>query len=160
MSERENLGADDERESMWSVPRRFKSVYFPLFYLLGIIGTSWSVWYEASRISSGQSYQDVANAAVQKLPAVFMGAAFTSLVITEAIMVIAGMLEDYYKRRNDRIRAEGVAEGIAEGKAQRDHDWEVWFESYRYAQEHSLPFDEPPPSSRSENGTNNEMPTD
>ena len=148
MSETENRRVDDERESMWSVPKRFKSVYFPLFYLLGIIGIGWSVWYEASRIGYGQPYQDVINAVVQKLPAVLMGAAFTSLVITEAVMVLAGMLEDYYRRRDAKARAEVAA--------QRDREWEDWFERYRNAQERGLPFDEPPPSSRARNGTSND----
>ena len=164
MRETENRGAGDERVSMWSVPRRFKAVYFPLFYLLGIIGIGWSVWYESSRIANPGSYHDVANAVVMKLPATLMGAAFISLVITEVVVVLAGMLEDHYKKRDEKTKAkwlaigreQGEMAGRAQGEAARDSEWEVWFEGYRHAQENGLPFDEPPPSARSKNGTNDD----
>ena len=143
MSEDENRRVDDGRESIWSVPKRFKSVYFPLFYLLGIIGISWSVRYEVSRIASGQSYQDVANAVVQKIPAILMGAAFISLMITEAVMVLAGMLEDYYKKRDAKARA-------------RVHQiWADWNQRRLEAEARGEDFDEPPPSSSAQNGASN-----
>ena len=144
MSETENKGMDDGRESIWSVPKRFKSVYFPLFYLLGIIGISWSVWYEVSRIASGQSYQDVANAVVQKIPAVLMGAAFTSLVITEAVMVLAGILEDYYKRRDAKAKAQV--------EAYVHQIWSDWNRRRLEAEARGEDFDEPPPSFSAQNG--------
>ena len=168
MRETENLRADDERVSMWSVPRRFRAVYFPLFYFLGIIGIGWSVWYESSRLGSDASHHDIANAVIGKSPAILLLAGFISLVITEGSMVLAEMVGDYLKKRRERLEAaaiekglaEGLAEGLATGRAQgvaeRDSEWEVWFEGYRHAQEHGLPFDEPPPSARSKNGTSDD----
>ena len=144
MSETENQGVGDERESMWSVPKRFKSVYFPLFYLLGIIGIAWSVWYEAARIGSTGSYHDIASAVVAKLPAVLMGAAFVSLVITEVVMVIAGMLEEYYDKRRARLQAEVET---------RVHQmWSDWNQRRLEAEARGEDFDEPPPDISSRNG--------
>ena len=188
MRETKNRGAGDERVSMWSVPRRFRRVYFPLFYFLGIIGIVWSVWYEASRLGSDASYHDIANAVIGKSPAILLLAEFISLMITEGSMVLAEMVGDYLQKRRERLEAaaikkglaeglekglaagrekglaeglaagreKGLAEGRAQGEAARDSEWEVWFEGYRHAQENGLPFDEPPPSARSKNGTNDD----
>ena len=118
MSREENRNVDDERVSLWSVPRRFRRMYFPLFYLLGIIGIGWSVWYEASRLGSAASYHDIANAVIMKTPAILLTAAFTSLVITEATMVLAEMVGDYLRKRNARIEAAARAKGLAEGRTE------------------------------------------
>lgn len=143
---------------MWSVPKRFKSVYFPLFYVLGIIGIGCSVWYEAAHLGRVATQYDIANAVIVKVPAILLTAAFSSLVITEVSMVLAEMVGNYLKKRNARMEAAAIAKGRAEGRAEgaagRDRAWEEWFQRYRSAQERGLSFDEPPPSSREQNGMN------
>ena len=168
MRETENRGADDERVSLWSVPRKFRRMYFPLFYFLGIIGTVWSVWYEASRLGSGTSYHDIINAVIQKAPAILFTTAFVSLVITEASMVLAEMVGDYLRKRREaaaaeaeaRGLAEGRAKGLAEGRAQMAGEWSDWNRKRLEAKERGEDFDEPPPSSHGMNGTNDERPSE
>ena len=180
MPETERQGPDDERVSMWSVPRRFRRMYFPLFYLLGIMGVGWSVWYEASRMGSGASHHDVANAVIVKAPAVLLTAAFISLVITEATMVLAEMVGDYLKKRRDKIAsaaaAKGFNEGFNEGKeagialgkeageatgaARMGRKWAEWNRRRLLAEERGEDFDEPPPDSDDTNGMNGSKPSD
>ena len=164
MRERENRGAGDERESMWSVPRRFRRVYFPLFYFLGIIGIGWSVCYEASRIGSEGSYHDIANAVVMKAPAILLTAAFISLVITEGSMVLAEMVGDYLRKRREAAAAEaeakGRTKGRAEGRAQMGREWSAWNRRRLGAEERGEDFDEPPPDSSASNGTNSNKSSD
>ena len=74
-----------------------------------------------------------------------MGAAFTSLVITEAVMVLAGMLEDYYRRRDAKARAEV--------EAQVHQKWSDWNQRRLEAEERGEDFGEPPPNISSKNGT-------
>ena len=40
------------------------------------------------------------------------------------------------------------AEGKEMGLAEADAEWEIWYASFRAAQERGEPFDEPPPSRR------------
>ena len=166
MSEAENRRTD-ERESMWSVPRRFRRVYFPLFYSLAIIGIGWSVWYEVSRAGPGWSYHDIANAVIMKAPAILLSAAFISLVITEGSMVLAEMVGDYLRKRRAAAtaeaaakgrakgraegRAKGRAEGRAEGRVQMGREWSAWNRRRLEAEERGEDFDEPPPDSSANN---------
>ena len=176
MTENENRGADDERVSMWSVPRRFRRVYFQLFYSLGIIGIGWSVWYEASRLGNGASYHDLANAVIQKAPAIIFTTAFISLMTTEVSMVLAEMVSEYFKKRRDAAAAEaqakGLAEGIEKGKAEgvaqgeaigaerMGRKWAAWYRKRMEAEERGEDFDEPPPSSHDLNGTDDDKPSE
>ena len=164
MRETEYREAGDDRVSMWSVPRKFRRVYFPLFYFLGIIGIGWSVWHEFSRLGNEGSYHDIANGVIMRVPAILLSAAFISLVITEGTMVLAEMVGDYLRKRNERIavaarakgraegRDEGRDEGRAEGAAQMNQRWTEWNRKRLEAKERGEDFDEPPPSSRSANG--------
>ena len=158
MRETEYREASDDRVSMWSVPRKFRRVYFPLFYFIGIIGIGWSVWYEFSRLGNEGSYHDIANGVIMRAPAILLSAAFISLVITEGTMVLAEMVGDYLRKRNERIavaaKAKGRAEGRAEGAAQMNQRWTEWNRKRLEAKERGEDFDEPPPSSRSANGRN------
>ena len=132
---------DDARESMWSVPRRFARVYFILFSALGMAGIVWSAWYEIAHNSAGKSWYDIVNATIEKFPPVLMGAAFISFVITEAVMVLYSIYQDIRKKRDKKLRAQGIAllESYYRRKSEAEARGEV--------------FDEPYPGSASENGT-------
>ena len=172
MRETENRGADDERVSMWSVPRRFRAVYFQLFYSLGIIGIVWSVWYEASRLGSEASYHDIANAVIQKAPAILFTTAFISLMTTEVSMVLAEMVSDYLRKRREAAaaeaeakgKAEGLAAGIEQGEAigteRMGRKWAEWNRNRLKAEERGEDFDDPPPSSHGLNGTDDDKPSE
>ena len=154
-------------------------MYFPLFYFLGIIGNAWSVWYEALRLGPEASNHAIANAAIVKAPAVLLTAAFVSLFVTEATMVLAEMLGEYYaKRREKRAaeekavaaeaeakgRAKGLAEGLAEGiekgfaegEERMSRQWAAWNQRRIDAEERGDDFDEPPPGPSDLNGANPE----
>ena len=148
---------DDERESMWSVSKRFAKVYFALFSALGTIGIAWTVWYETVHNSAGKSWYDVVDGIIQKFPAVILGSAFISFVITEAIVVLYSIYRDRMEKKSEKIFAEGIAEGeakgeargIVKGRAQGKAEGIALIENYYRrkadAEARGEPFDEPYP---------------
>lgn len=136
---------DDERESMWSVSKRFAKVYFALFSALGTIGIAWTVWYETVHNSAGKSWYDVVDGIIQKFPAVILGSAFISFVITEAIVVLYSIYRDRMEKKSEKIFAEGEAKGRAQGKAEGIALIEDYYRRNADAQARGEPFDEPYP---------------
>lgn len=151
---------NDERESMWSVSKRFAKVYFALFSVLGTLGIAWTIWYETVHNSAGKSWYDVVDGIIQKFPPVILGAAFISFVITEALVVLYSIYRDRMEKKWEKIFAEGVAEGetrgIAQGKAQGVAEGIAMIEDYYRrkadAEARGEPFDEPYPGADDNNG--------
>ena len=158
---------NDERESMWSVSKRFAKVYFALFSAIGTLGIAWTIWYETVHNSAGKSWYDVVDGIIQKFPPVILGAAFISFVITEALVVLYSIYRDRMEKKWEKIFAEGVAEGeargIAEGeargKAQGVAEGIALIEDYYRrkadAEARGEPFDEPYPGADNNNGVGN-----
>ena len=158
---------NDERESMWSVSKRFAKVYFALFSAIGTLGIAWTIWYETVHNSAGKSWYDVVDGIIQKFPPVILGAAFISFVITEALVVLYSIYRDRMEKKAEKIFAEGVARGIAEGeargiaqgKAQGVAEGIALIEDYYRrksdAEARGEPFDEPYPGADNNNGIDN-----
>lgn len=159
---------NDERESMWSVSKRFAKVYFALFSALGTLGIAWIIWYETVHNSAGKSWYDVVDGIIQKFPPVILGAAFISFVITEALVVLYSIYRDRMEKKAEKIFAEGVARGIAEGetrgiaqgKAQGIAEGIALLEDYYRrkadAEASGEPFDDPYPGADNNNGVDND----
>ena len=174
---------NDERESMWSVSKRFAKVYFALFSAIGTLGIAWTIWYETVHNSAGKSWYDVVDGIIQKFPPVILGAAFISFVITEALVVLYSIYRDRMEKKWEKIFAEGVAEGeargiaegeargIAEGEARGIAEGEArgkaqgvaegialledYYRRKADAEARGEPFDEPYPGADNNNGANN-----
>lgn len=163
---------NDERESMWSVSKRFAKVYFALFSAIGTLGIAWTIWYETVHNSAGKSWYDVVDGIIQKFPPVILGAAFISFVITEALVVLYSIYRDRMEKKTKKVfaqgvaegeakgRAQGVAEGIARGKAQGVAEGIALIEDYYRrkadADARGEPFDEPYPGANNNNGVDND----
>ena len=167
---------NDERESMWSVSKRFAKVYFALFSAIGTLGIAWTIWYETVHNSAGKSWYDVVDGIIQKFPPVILGAAFISFVITEALVVLYSIYRDRMEKKWEKIFAEGVAEGeargIAEGEARGIAEGEArgkaqgvaegialledYYRRKTDAEARGEPFDEPYPGANNNNGVGND----
>ena len=151
---------NDERESMWSVSKRFAKVYFALFSAIGTLGIAWTIWYETVHNSAGKSWYDVVDGIIQKFPPVILGAAFISFVITEALVVLYSIYRDRMEKKAEKIFAEGVAEGEAKGRAQGVAEGIALLEDYYRrkadAEARGEPFDEPYPGADNNGVGNND----
>ena len=130
----QQLVTSEQRESIWSVSKGVKHVYFALFIVQFGGGTIWTV------------AQGVESPAVlwHDLSALAVTAAALSMVVTETgryVMVLAAAFEEWREKR----RREQIARAVHENNA----EWEAWNERRMQAEERGEPFDEPLPSERS-----------
>ena len=143
--ERQPRVSDEQRESIWSVSKGVKHVYFALFILQFSAGTIWTVAQGAESVSV--LWHDLSSLAIT--------AAALSMVATETgryLMVLAAAFEEWReKRRQEQIAravAAAKAEVAAETLRENDAEWEAWLQRRMQAEQRGEPFDEPPPSAR------------
>ena len=123
----------ERRESIWSVGKGVKHVYFALFIVLFSAGTIWTV---------AQGVESVA-ALWHDLSSLAVTAAAVSMVITETgryLMVLAAAFEEWREKR----RREQIARAVHDN----DAEWEAWLQRRMQAEQRGEPFEEPPPSAR------------
>ncbi len=138
--ERQQLMTGEQRESIWSVSRGVKHVYFALFIVLFSAGTI------------GMVQPGVASLAAlcHDLAALAVTAAALSMVITETgryLMVLAAAFEEWREKRRREQIARAVAEATAAGE-RRLAAWEAWNDRRMQAEQRGEPFNELPPSAR------------
>ena len=127
----------EQRESIWSVGKGVKHVYFALFIVQFSAGTIWTVVQGVE--SPSALWHDLSSLAVT--------AAALSMVMTETgryLMVLAAAFEEWREKR----RQEQIARALAEGRRESDAEWEAWNERRMQAAQRGEPFDEPPPSAQ------------
>ena len=142
MEDRDGLDRQDDRESIWSVDRRTKTLYFALFIVQSIIGISLLVWHT---VLQGKGPLETTVAVWQGSALIIAASAGTSVVIAELgmyLMVLARSLEEWLEKRREKQREADIAEGRAEANAR----WEAWNNRRIAAEKNNEPFDEPPPS--------------
>ena len=123
-----------DRESIWTVPRVWRGLYFALFSVQVIVCTGLVIWYEAFLIPG--------DGALETFMAVGRGAApFVLLVATETVILVEAlfMLSEWFLERRYR-------RGRAEGSVEEYRRWEDWNNRRLAAEAEGRPFDEPPPS--------------
>ena len=135
----------EPRESIWSVSKGVKHVYFALFIVLFSAGTIWTV---------AQGVESLA-ALWQVLASLAITAAAVSMVLTETeryLMVLAATFEEWReKRRQEQIAravAAAKAEVATETRRESDAEWDAWLQRRMQAEQRGEPFAEPPPSAR------------
>ena len=131
----------EQRESIWSVGKGVKHVYFALFIVQFSAGTIWTV------------QQGVASLAAlwHDLSALAVTAAALSMVVTETgryVMVLAAAFEEWQEKRRREQIARAVAEAEAATLRGADAEWEAWLQQRMQAEQRGEPFAEPPPSAR------------
>ncbi len=135
--ERQQVMTGEPRESIWSVSRGVKHVYFALFIVLFTAGTIWMVQPGVASLA----------ALCHDLAALAVTAAALSMVITETgryLMVLAAAFEEWREKR----RREQIARAVAETLRENNAEWDAWNDRRMHAEQRGEPFDEPPPSAR------------
>ena len=128
----------EQRESIWSVSKGVKHVYFALFIGQFTAGTIWTV---AQGVASAAALWDA-------LSSLAITVAAGSMVITETgryLMVLAAAFEEWREKR----RQEQIARAVAVAVAEERREWEAWLQRRAQAERRGEPFEEPSPSERS-----------
>ena len=135
-------GSRNDRESIWSVERRTKNLYFALFIVQSIVGIGLVAW---RAILQNKGPLETAVTIWQDSATIIAASAGTAIIIAEAwryIVVLARALEERLERARKKRREEDRAKGRAEERAK----WEAWNNRRMAAERDNKPFDEPPPS--------------
>ena len=140
-SDEQQVMTGEQRESIWSVSKGVKHVYFALFIGLFSAGTLWTV---AQGVESLEALWQV-------LAALAVTAAAVSMVLTETgryLMVLAAAFEEWREKRRQEQIARAVAEALAKERRESDAEWDAWLQRRMQAEQRGEPFAEPPPSAR------------
>ncbi len=172
MTTEDNVSPPD-RESIWSISPRWRTVYFSLFVIQNAVGISLVCWNEIFHLVEDDAIQTVLNI-IHQSGQTAVGFAGTTLTITEGarlIMVLGEQLDRWFKKREqerlDKAVAEAVTKAVAEAvtKAAAEarsealsevqRKWTEWNGRRMGAEARGEPFDEPPPGfySPEANGT-------
>ena len=128
------------RDSIWSVSRETKGLYFIVFITLALIGGG-LVTYAEVHVNKADWILDTALAAWAGVGRLVIASVAGSLIVTEVWrngMVLAERLEEWFDKRRERQ--------IAEARAEIAGKWQAWNERRIEAETLGEPFDEPPPS--------------
>ena len=131
----------EQHESIWSVGKGVKHVYFALFIVQFSAGTIWTV--QQGVEGPAALWHDLSSLAVT--------AAALSMVVTETgryLMVLAAAFEEWREKRRREQIARAVAETEAATLRGADAEWEAWLQRRVQAEQRGEPFAEPPPSAR------------
>ena len=128
------------RDSIWSVSRETKGLYFIVLITLALIGGG-LVTYAEVHVNKADGILDTALAAWAGVGRLVIASVAGSLIVTEVWrngMVLAERLEEWFDKRRERQ--------IAEARAEIAGKWQAWNERRIEAETLGEPFDEPPPS--------------
>ena len=161
---------EDYRQSIWSVPAKWRAMYFILFTLFAGVGLVMVISLQEIPPSDGRWNRLVVDI-MREMAFVSTGSAGIAITITEIaryIMVIGEwmlreVIEPRRRRQIERWRQEGIEEGVekgiekgidrgrSEGRAEANKEWESWISRKMQAEANGETFDEPMPTHR--NGT-------
>ena len=148
------------RDSIWSVSKETKGLYFIVFITLALIGGG-LVTYTEVHAAKADGIVDTALAAWAGVGRLVIASVAGSLIVTEVWrngMVLAERLEEWFDKRRERQIAKAVAEAVAETEEKTRAEataktreevtalWQAWNERRIEAERLGEPFDEPPPS--------------
>ena len=152
MKSREDKDWNRDRESIWSVAREVKTLYFLAFIVLVVLGMGLLTWREVTQ-SDGVGPLEILLAIWEdsaKIVTASVGLSVVGAEIVRYVMVLARHLEERLERVRERRRAEGRVQGREEGRVQGREEanarWEAWNARREAAAAQGIPFDEPPPS--------------
>ena len=136
----------ESRESIWSVPARWQTIYFTLFNVCFVAGMALTVSHECclDRSSDGvvKSLLDI----IQGGAAAAIFAAAIALVVTEGWTMLSTMLSTVLVRKTEEYLAKRYEQGRAEARAETLAEVEEWNRRRLAAEARGEPFDEPLPS--------------
>ncbi len=119
---------NDERESIWSIPAKYKRWYFGLFTAQVIIAAIWLVWTAVADETLPSIPGKVMFVWQGMAPMAITSATF-SLVIVDAwgtTMVIASWLEETLEKRRQRQIKAAADKGRTQGITEERQRWAEW----------------------------------
>ena len=158
----QNRQPQDDRESIWSITRTRRALYFGLFSLYAFAGIGFLIWYHVFERRT-DTWPEIILSITQGIGVNTVGAAGLALLTIEGpktVMVLADYIEERWVKplrernraeaeaRRAKIRAEEEARQArirAEGQAQIQAAWEAWNGRRLAAEANGEPFDELPP---------------
>ena len=143
---------EDERESIWSIPAKYKGWYFSLFSIQFIIAAVWLIWVSVTDDTLPSIPKKVLFIWQGMAPMAISSAAF-SLVIVEAwrmTMVIASWLEETLEKRRQRQIRAAADKARTEGEQAVQQRWVDWNRRREAAMSAGEDFNEPPPGTNQE----------
>ena len=127
---------EDARESIWTVPTRWKSLYFALFTVMIAVASGFILFYETAVVTDDDQWK-TALAVARDLSSAFPALAGINLVIVEVYSVLSRKFDEWLSARQR-----------AEARKKRDIEWEAWAKRLREAHAKGEPFDEPSPAEK------------
>ena len=131
------------RESVWTVARGWANAYFAVFTTLNTMNIARVVWFETTQANHAGWSQTI-DAVLDGIGGGVLGIAGLTIPLTDIgrfTMVLAGMFEEWVRRRRARRMAEAIEEAVSENNAL----WRAWNGRRLDALAKGEPFDEPPP---------------
>ena len=133
----------DRRVSIWSVPERWRKLFFAIFSLQTAALVGLAIWYEVFVNTVDQWPETIFAIGRDAAPGIAVIAA-DSVVIVDIVMILTLLYEDYRRKRIER----------AEARAQEVQErWMAWNQRRMDAESAGQPFDEPPPSATQNGNT-------
>ena len=123
----------ERRVSIWTVPERWRKLFFAIFSLQTAALIGLAVWYEVFVVTGDSWPETIFAIGRDAAPGIGVIAA-DSVVIVDIVMILTLLYEDYRRKRIER----------AEARVQQR--WEAWNQRRMDAESAGQPFDEPPPS--------------
>lgn len=141
-----------ERESIWSIGRETKGLYFIVFIALVLVGAG-PVTYEEVHVIKADGMLDTALAVWSGVERLIIPSVVGALIVTEAWrngLVLAERLEEWFNKRREKQIAEAVEKAQSETEERTRAEvmalWQAWNERRVEAERQGQTFDEPPPS--------------
>ena len=132
----------ERRVSIWSVPERWRKLFFAIFSLQTVALIGLAIWYEVFVIEGNPWPEIIFAIGINAAPGIAVVAA-DSVVTVDIVMILTLLYEDYRRKRIERAVARNQAK------------WEAWNQRRLDAEAAGQPFTEPPPS-LNQNGHNSD----
>ena len=123
----------ERRVSIWSVPERWRKLFFAIFSLQSAALVGLAIWYEVFVITGDSWPQTIFAIGTDTAPGIAVIAA-ESIIVVDVAMILTLLYEDYRRKRIERALA------------RLQEKWEGWNQRRQEAEAAGQPFDEPPPS--------------
>ena len=123
----------ERRISIWSVPERWRKLFFAIFSLQTAALIGLAIWYEVF-VVTGDSWPETIFAIGRDAAPGIAVVAADSVVTVDIVMILTLLYEDYRRKRIER--AEARVQGM----------WEAWNQRRLDAEAAGQPFTDPPPS--------------
>ena len=138
---------EEERESIWTIPARYKGWYFGIFSIQIIIATIWLIK-TAIADGSRNSIWDILLFIWQSMAPIAITSATFALVIIDTwktTMVFGTWLEETLEKRKQRQIRAAVRKASAEAREAVQQSWMEWNRRREAAATAGEDFNEPPP---------------